>query len=256
VSFIIPRFAESGELLRGWTWVMAAAGVYAVVLLWRLPAALRRERVTWHALPALASTAVAVGALGVLSAAVVAGPAWRAARNEAKCAYDVDAIREMMAFLKANSEAGDLIFTDDWDVFPVFFYYNTHNHYIVGLDPKFTHERRPDLWERFVRITRGEIPTESTVRMPEPGGKEREERISIRLGDIRDVFGARFVITDRDHRKLANLLAAKPELAEFVYPPGDFAEAGGATYLVFRILPSGDPEAAPAGSNAPALPPH
>lgn len=251
-AVIIPRMPDAKALLQHWHWVFAAAAAYAGVLIARVPSAVRRAGLPRGALAPLTVSLVSVAALGVLSTTVVAGPAWRAARSEAKCAYDLGAIREMMRFLKAESQPGDLIFTDDWDVFPVFFYYNTHNHYIVGLDPKFTHERRPDLWERFVRITRGEVPTQSVVRPP---GSERDETVSVRLSDIRDVFEAKYVITDRDHRRMADLLAAAPDLAELVYPASSYESARTAPYLVFRVISDLPPVPAAAGL-APPLTSH
>lgn len=37
-------------------------------------------------------------------------------------------------FLKTNSRSGDLVFLDRWDMFPYFFYQNTNNYYVVGLN--------------------------------------------------------------------------------------------------------------------------
>ncbi|MFO0840725.1 MAG: hypothetical protein U1D55_19635 [Phycisphaerae bacterium] len=147
------------------------------------------------------------------------------------CRYDLPVVREMMAFIRADSRPGDVIFTDDWDVFPVYFYHNRQNYYLVGLDPKFTHWQRPDLWDRYVKITRGQTPAMIDVA----GAAGQKRTVSVTLADIRDVFGARYVICDRDHRRLADQLAADAALAEFVYPRGVYADAAKAEYRVFRI---------------------
>ena len=179
-----------------------------------------------------------VGALAVLAAVfIVVGcsPLWRQIRQTAECGYDLAAIRETMAFLADNSDPGDVVFTDDWDVFPVYFYYNSHNHYIVGLDPKFTHARRPELWERYVKVSRGQVPADITVNLRDDGGQQRERKLHVTLEDIHDQFGARFVITDHDHTKLAEKLSATENLAELVYTSGSYEESRGSPYLVFRI---------------------
>lgn len=152
--------------------------------------------------------------------------------DQLRCYYDLDEIRAMMAVVEASSEPGDIIFTDDWDIFPVFFYLNRYNHYIVGLDPKFTHQREPDLWNRFVRISRGEVP--STISLA--GATDASERAPVTLEDIREAFHARFVIADRDHRPLADALAAAPQLAEPIYPSDHYEAARDAAYVVFHIL--------------------
>ncbi|MBX3393838.1 MAG: hypothetical protein KF841_00580 [Phycisphaerae bacterium] len=170
---------------------------------------------------------------------------WLEVRKINKCSYDVAEIRAMMAAIKADSRPGDIIFTSDWDDFPTYFYYNSYNHYIVGLDPKFTHDRRPDLWERFVRITRGQVPTKSQYKHTDPGGREIREDLDIRIEDIRDYFGARYVISDRDHRPLSAKLAAARDFAELIYPPGDWQQNRNAEYVVFRIKDGRQPSSAP-----------
>jgi hypothetical protein len=154
-------------------------------------------------------------------------------REEVACKYDLPAIRSVMTFLESNSNPGDVVFTDDWDVFPVFFYHNDHNNYIVGLDPKFTQHRRPDLWDRFVRITRGQIPRTALAT----AASGRNDKPS--LTDIRDHFGARFVIIDRDHRKLASLLETSGEFARLIYPASTLASCKDAPYLLFEINGNG-----------------
>jgi len=164
---------------------------------------------------------------------------WMLIRKDARCKYDLPAIRSAMDFLKEHSERGDVVFADDWDIFPVYFFFNDHNHYVAGLDPKFTHERRPDWWERFVKITRGLAPTEVIVNVPVDGstasGGFEKKSIHVALEDIRDIFGARYAISDADHKALAGKLAAAPNLAELVYPCTQYSECRDAPYVIFRI---------------------
>jgi hypothetical protein len=170
----------------------------------------------------------------VLPAATLAvgGRSLASASRQLECYYDLDEIRSMMTFLQADSEPGDIVFTDDWDVFPLFFYFNRHNHYIVGLDPMFTYEREPDLWNRYVKISRGQVP--STIRLV--GATDDAARATVAVEDIREHFGARYVIADHDHRALANVLLDAPHLAQLVYPSPDPDVVRSAPYVVFRIL--------------------
>jgi hypothetical protein len=142
-----------------------------------------------------------------------------------------------MGFLQANSQPGDLVFTDDWDIFPVFFYHNRYNRYIVGLDPKFTHQRDPDLWNRYVKISRGEVP--STIELASSNGDG--ERGTVALEDIREEFRAQYVIADQDHHALADALIKSPELAELIYPSTDYEIARKEPYIVFRIRDLDEP---------------
>ncbi|MBL8878797.1 MAG: NPCBM/NEW2 domain-containing protein [Phycisphaerales bacterium] len=171
----------------------------------------------------------------------MAAPRYQAVVDALRCNFDLAAIRKATDFLKSNSKAGDIVFTDDWDVFPVLFYHDRVNYYCVGLDPEFTNRRRPDLWSRYVKVTRAETPGTITIPAKLPG--EKPQSAPVRMSDIRDHFKARWVICDRDHRKLALALVNAPELAELAYPSKDYEQCSNEPYLIFRIRGAG--EAAP-----------
>ncbi|MBT4277895.1 hypothetical protein HOD96_04075, partial [Candidatus Falkowbacteria bacterium] len=59
-------------------------------------------------------------------------------------------------FIKNNSSQGAVIFHADWDDFPSLFYHNSHNYYLVGLDPTFMYSYNPDLYNEWASITLGE----------------------------------------------------------------------------------------------------
>lgn len=229
------RTEDAGWFLQEWLlWATPVALIVAGVALAGAatragdgPAASRPRRLVTTVLVALflPGATLAVGASGL-----------RSASKQLDCYYDLDELRSMMAFLEDDSAEGDVIFTDDWDVFPPFFYFNRHNHYIVGLDPMFTYDRKPDLWNRYVKISRGQVP--STIRLV--GATDDDARAAVGLEDIREEFGARYVIADRDHRALSNALLDAPGLARLVYPTIDPDDARDAPYLVFRILERGE----------------
>jgi len=167
-------------------------------------------------------------------------PRWQEVRKASACRFDLPAIRATMDFVKANSKPQDVIFTTDWDDFPLFFYHNAQNYYVVGLDPKFTHERRPDLWERYVKLTRGRAPVTTSLRQVDESGRQFVDKLDIQLADIRDHFRADLVITDSDHSNLARQLARDSDLATLVYPDTDYAKCRKSPYLVFRINRPGE----------------
>jgi len=63
---------------------------------------------------------------------------------------------EPMQWLKENSKAGDIVFHSDWDEFPILFYHNSFNYYLVGLDPTFMYFYNPSLYRRWFDITTGQ----------------------------------------------------------------------------------------------------
>jgi hypothetical protein len=166
---------------------------------------------------------------------MVFSPVWQEIRKTSQCEYDLPAIRAAMDYLQEQSQPGEVVFTDDWDIFPVYFFYNSHNHYVVGLDPKFTHARRPDLWERYVKITRGQIPSDVTLDIPGNDAKVVRQPLHVSLEDIREHFGANYVVTDRDHKPLAKKLAEAKDFTELIYPSTSYAKSRDAPYLIFRV---------------------
>lgn len=83
------------------------------------------------------------------------------------------------AWLQENTPAGARLFQTDWDDFPRLFFYNTHNTYLVGLDPTYLQLYNAALYDHWVEITEGKVAEPS--------------------GDILARFGSSYVITDLVH---------------------------------------------------------
>lgn len=205
------------------------------------PAQSGRPRATDIFKPSFAAGGLTVTALtAMVLTTVLSASRLTAADRACWCGYDLPAIRDVMVHLRSISNPGDVVFTDDWDCFPVYFYHNSYNHYIVGLDPKFTQWREPELWARYVKISRGELRDPNvSIALPDGRGGYVNTTIQVRLEDIRDRFGCRFVLVDRDHGGLLRQLLERPDFAKPVYPHVDIKELKNRPYALFRVL---DPE--------------
>ncbi|MCB9451246.1 MAG: hypothetical protein H6672_07385 [Anaerolineaceae bacterium] len=105
---------------------------------------------------------------------------------------DVSYLSGASAWLASHTEPGELIFQTDWDDFTRLFYYNTHNVYLVGLDPTYLQVADPFLWNQWVAITQGVVERPSVL--------------------IRDTFGARYVVSDTQHQDFAQTAEGDPNL--------------------------------------------
>lgn len=97
---------------------------------------------------------VAVGALALI--ACLATSVWYNTRNtmtELKNNARADAYESASQWLSQNTPAGSIVFNTRWDHFPQLFYWNTHNYYIVGLDPLFMYAYNPLLYKKWHIIT-------------------------------------------------------------------------------------------------------
>jgi hypothetical protein len=103
------------------------------------------------------------------------------------------------AWLEKNTPPGERVFQTDWDDFPRLFFYNTHNTYLAGLDPTYLQLYDSDLYDEWVRITRGKVEKPSQV--------------------ILKRFSAHYVLTDLDHGNFLRQAANDPGMVE-VYRDG------------------------------------
>ncbi len=116
-----------------------------------------------------------LGLAAILSMIVSIPRAREAMRNSKP--YDLYA--GASAWLIENTSAGERVFQTDWDDFPRLFFYNTHNTYLVGLDPTYMQLYDPTLYALWVEITKGNVESPSQI--------------------ILNKFGSHFVHTDLNH---------------------------------------------------------
>jgi hypothetical protein len=97
-------------------------------------------------------------------------------------------------WLEKNTPANARVFQTDWDDFPRLFYYNTHNTYLIGLDPTYLQLYNADLYDLWVEITQGNVENPSQV--------------------IATTFDSRYIHTDLNHGDFLRVAAEDPGLKE------------------------------------------
>jgi hypothetical protein len=97
-------------------------------------------------------------------------------------------------WLEKNTPAGSRVFQTDWDDFPRLFFYNTHNTYLIGLDPTYLQLYDADLYDLWVDITQGDIENPSQV--------------------IATTFDSRYIHTDLNHGDFLHVAAEDSGLKE------------------------------------------
>ncbi|MCG3136987.1 MAG: hypothetical protein HJJLKODD_00828 [Phycisphaerae bacterium] len=164
-------------------------------------------------------------------------------RKFTRCKHDIKAISQAMNWFQENTPKDSLIFADDWDWFPIYYYYNHHNRYVCGLDPQFTNSMSPELWERYKRITRGQIPGNYSIKtiVQNPNSHELEiktKTFGVEIKDICTYFEADYVIVDQEHTSFYRKLKDAPQQFEYVYPLGlrKLPPAIQPPFAVFRVI--------------------
>jgi hypothetical protein len=116
------------------------------------------------------------------------------AMNDTRSTRDYARYRGGAQWLATNTPAGARVFATDWDDFPELYFWNTHNTYLIGLDPTYMYLHDGPLYLQWRAITRGQVER--------PGAL------------IRDVYGSGWVFTDRAHREFLRQAANDPDLVE------------------------------------------
>ena len=103
-------------------------------------------------------------------------------------------------WLRENTPEGALVFNEFWDDFPRLFYQNTHNTYLVGLDPTYLQLANPTMWDDYDAIRKGAVEHPAAQIISE--------------------FGAEYMLTDRTDEVLSKVLDDDPS-AHRVYEDAD-----------------------------------
>jgi hypothetical protein len=105
----------------------------------------------------------------------------RQAQDSLRDSRDYRTFAAASQWLEANTPAGERIFQTDWDDFPRLFFYNTHNTYLIGLDPTYLQLFDAELYDEWVQITQGEVANPARA--------------------IRTRFGCNYALSDLAHEE-------------------------------------------------------
>ncbi|MGA9772673.1 MAG: hypothetical protein WBV94_26825 [Blastocatellia bacterium] len=136
-----------------------------------------RERVVAF----VAAILLAIAALATMTTTV-----WQA-HEDVKSEQDPYAYEGASQWIAANTPPDSIIFNTDWDDFPMLYYFNPGNTYIVGLDPSYLYDSDKELWNLYARITLGDEDDPAPL--------------------IRERFGAEYVFTDNGHTDFLTIAA-------------------------------------------------
>lgn len=101
--------------------------------------------------------------------------------------YPYEDYRDAMTWTREHLPEGATIFHDDWDVFPVLWYYDDRHQYLTGLDPTFSYLYDPARYQTWVNMTTGRDVQDLNDR-------------------IQEEFGAEYAVIDQDHGSVAAAL--------------------------------------------------
>ncbi|MBI4239444.1 hypothetical protein HY620_00450 [Candidatus Uhrbacteria bacterium] len=109
-------------------------------------------------------------------------------------------VKEVAKWLKKETPKGSTVFFDSWGYWPMLFYYNQHNTYIMGMDPTFLYVYDPRMyWLWHHVVFSGEAC--DTAQLCTDKSHERVQSIA---PTIRNVFNASYVLvrkTDSEEKE-------------------------------------------------------
>ena len=131
-------------------------------------------------------------------------------RNQIASTGPYDAIEGAADWLKNNTQKGEVVFNASWNWFPTLFYYDTHNYYIAGIEPRFLYDYDPKLYWVWTNISNEgtvcwdeECANVKTQKVYYMKNEDRKKEWYRSQGDqiasvIKDTFKSRYVVTSKD----------------------------------------------------------
>jgi len=132
---------------------------------------------------------------------IIIGANFNGLKEDLRKNYNFNQFTGMAAWLKENSDEGDIVFHDRWDDWPVFFYHNSYNRYIIGLDSTFMYLKNEHQYWSWKNITTG-MTSENICAI------------------IKDEFAVHYVFVKTGNEKLKNNLD-QDNLCQLVYEDKD-----------------------------------
>lgn len=77
--------------------------------------------------------------------------------NDLKGGFSTTYLANASQWLAAHAPKNSIIVHSDWDEFPILFYHNSEDRYIVGLDPTFMYNKDRWLYQRWADLSSGKI---------------------------------------------------------------------------------------------------
>jgi hypothetical protein len=182
---LIEYYPAFAVLFCAWSWSHAPSTLTAIAGFARSRLPDRLHRLWGRFLPAGPWLAAILIAPFIITSAQIAarqadeGPDWTTYRDGA-------------LWLASNTPAGSRVFTTGWDDFPHMFFWNTHNTYLVGLDPTYSSIEDPEGYQLWRSISLG--------------------RVAVPSRQILERFGSSYVLTDVQHERFIQMAAADPGL--------------------------------------------
>lgn len=113
--------------------------------------------------------------------------------------FPISTYQAASEYIATHAQPGDTVFHVNWDEFPMLYYHNPNQYYIVGLDATFMYLRDPDLYQRWRSVAAGELKSQSAQI-------------------IMQEFGAQYVFIDRqDKSQLLNAYLYRDPNVELVF---------------------------------------
>lgn len=103
-----------------------------------------------------------------------------------------DRYKNAAFWLQENSPKGSLVVTADWDDFPLLFFYNIHNVYLLGLDPNFLYKHDPEKYLYWKEFSKGN-----------PNAVKDKQKFLT-------TFKSNYIFLDNGHKSLSKALMHSP----------------------------------------------
>ncbi|HZO30189.1 MAG TPA: hypothetical protein VFH48_29805 [Chloroflexota bacterium] len=182
---LIEYYPAFAVIFCAWSWSHAPATIAALAGLARFSLSERMYQILGRLRPVVPWLIAVALVPSIVTSTLIAS-------READDGADWNTYRDGALWLARNTPAGSRVFTTGWDDFPQMFFWNTHNTYLVGLDPTYTSLDDPERYQLWRSITQGRVMAPSKL--------------------ILEQFGASYILSDLRHERFLQMADADPGL--------------------------------------------
>lgn len=98
-------------------------------------------------------------------------------------------------WLRQNTSKGEIVFYNDWSYWPLMFFYNDYNHYVLGMDPTFLYQYDKKLFWLWSNISRRGMFCENSDGCLLSNPRQKQSLIK---AAIKDKFRASYVFVENN----------------------------------------------------------
>lgn len=162
--------------------------------------------------------------------------------NQIASAAPFSTIEGTAGWLENNTKDKEIVFNASWNWFPTLFYYDTHNYYVAGIEPRFLYDYSPKMYWAWWNISNKgyvcfEEQCDNISSARDYAGKKEESKKKWYADEgnqaadmIKNMFHSQYIVTSKDLASFNDLMDNNPRFQK-VYTDNAYNQ-----FFIYKIV--------------------